>query len=266
MIGRDRVGLDGGPPSVRGGRRFGRRPRPRLARHVARRRGELVRGVSAWGRRGIGRLRPGGVDLLRGGAGRSARGGARGGARGRRRLDPGPLLRLRGGSAAARGQPAGGDEDADDAQRGEPGAERGREREPWAREGGEDGADAPRPELGRLLGCQSEVPRPDGGRELGHRGRDRAQVVVEGGARLARRDERGGTLELGTRRIAGGIRRDQLGVVVGVLGVGQVGHQSPSPRNRPIESSSRSRSASRPRWIRDLTVPRETPVRSAISW
>ena len=53
---------------------------------------------------------------------------------------------------------------------------------------------------------------------------------------------------------------------VGVLAVGQVGHQSPSPRNRPIESSSRSRNASRPRWIRDFTVPRETPVRSAISW
>ena len=66
--------------------------------------------------------------------------------------------------------------------------------------------------------------------------------------------------------VARGVRGDQLEVVVGVLAVGQVGHQSPSPRNRPIESSSRSRSASRPRWIRDFTVPSETPVSSAISW
>ena len=41
-----------------------------------------------------------------------------------------------------------------------------------------------------------------------------------------------------------------------------VAHQ---PRNSSIRPSSRSRSASRPRWIRDLTVPSETPVISAIS-
>ena len=37
------------------------------------------------------------------------------------------------------------------------------------------------------------------------------------------------------------------------------------PRNRSIRSMSRPRSASRPRWIRDFTVPTETPVMSAIS-
>ena len=39
----------------------------------------------------------------------------------------------------------------------------------------------------------------------------------------------------------------------------------PQPRNSSIRSSSRPRRLSRPRWIRDLTVPSDTPVISAIS-
>ncbi len=114
-----------------------------------------------------------------------------------------------------------------------------------------------------LLGREPEVARPgrDGRGRQG--GRDRAQVVVQGGALVARGDEVAGLLEVGALGVPGGERGDQEQVVVAV--VGQVRHQSPSPRNRPIEPSSRSRSASRPRWIRDFTVPSDTPVSSAIS-
>ena len=43
------------------------------------------------------------------------------------------------------------------------------------------------------------------------------------------------------------------------------GRRAGQPRNSSIRSSSRPRRASRPRWMRDLTVPSETPVMSAIS-
>ena len=155
------------------------------------------------------------------------------------------------------------DEDAGDAQGGEAAAERCREREPRTRERGEEAAPAGGPEGVGLLGREPEVARPGrgGGRRQG--GRDGAQVVVQGGAVVARGDEVAGLLEVGALGVTRGERGDQEQVVVAV--VGQVRHQSPSPRNRPIEPSSRSRSASRPRWIRDFTVPSDTPVSSAIS-
>ena len=43
------------------------------------------------------------------------------------------------------------------------------------------------------------------------------------------------------------------------------GTRAGQPRNSSIRSSRRPRSASRPRWMRDFTVPSETPVMSAIS-
>ena len=48
---------------------------------------------------------------------------------------------------------------------------------------------------------------------------------------------------------------------------GSVRRRKPAhqPRNSSIRPSRRPRNASRPRWIRDLTVPSETPVMSAIS-
>ena len=68
------------------------------------------------------------------------------------------------------------------------------------------------------------------------------------------------------RRIARGVGGDRPEAVHrGVVGIGVAGHQPSSPRNSPIEPASRSRSASRPRWIRDFTVPSDTPVISAIS-
>ena len=115
--------------------RLGRRPRPCLERRVARRRGELAGRVGA-GRRGrIGgpcarpRRRPG------------ASGAALAAALGRRHSGLGGASSVtavsgwRRGRATARGQAAAGcDEDADDAERGEPRADRGGEREPWARQ------------------------------------------------------------------------------------------------------------------------------------
>ena len=132
-------------------------------------------------------------------------------------------------------------------------------------ERGEQAAPAGGPERGRLLGGQPEVARPGRGREAGQRGADRAQVGVEGGAVGAGGEQGAGGLELGPGRVARGMGGDGERVVVGVAAVGDVRHQSPSPRNRPRWPSSRSRSASRPRWIRDFTVPSETPVSSAIS-
>ena len=132
------------------------------------------------------------------------------------------------------------------------------------------GASSRRQPEGRSSAACSGVSRKSrlrAGAGSGHDGRDRAQVVVQGGAVVARGDERLGPLEVGALGVARGEGGDQERVVVGLV-VGQVRHvgpQSPSPRNRPIEPSSRSRSARRPRWIRDLTVPSDTPVSSAIS-
>ena len=98
---------------------------------------------------------------------------------------------------------------------------------------------------------------------------------MERGAPGAAGDEGGRGLELGTGRVTARERGHQQRVVGGVgggiggsEGVGMLGgvrHHPSSPRNSPMEPSSRSRSARRPRWIRDLTVPRDTPVISAIS-
>ena len=135
-----------------------------------------------------------------------------------------------------------------------------------ARERGEEAADAARAERGRLLGREPEVAGPDGGREVGsaaamaRRSWWRAAHPAQVATRAVARSRPG---RLGVAR---GIRGDELEVVGSWAAVGDVGHQSPSPRNRPMEPSRRSRSASRPRWIRDFTVPSETPVRSAISW
>ena len=118
-----------------------------------------------------------------------------------------------------------------------------------------------------MFGREAEVAGTDRG---GHRGEGRGdvtQVVVEGGAVPAGGDQGGGGLEVGPLGIAGRVGGDQelvMGDVVGRVWVAHRDHPS-SPRNRPMWPSSRSRSARRPRWIRDFTVPSETPVNSAIS-
>ena len=93
---------------------------------------------------------------------------------------------------------------------------------------------------------------------------DRPQVVVEGRAVPAGGDQGERVVELGAGRVARGVGGDRERIVVGVAG-GKVRHQSPSPRNSPMLPSRRSRSARRPRWILDFTVPSDTPVSSAIS-
>ena len=149
----------------------------------------------------------------------------------RRYLRPqGPLV-----GAAADGEPARGDEDADDAERGEAGAERGREREL----GEAKAASRPRMPRGRseaaCVGREPEVAGADRDRERGQRGRDRAEVVVERGALGARRDERGGGLEVGAGGVARGERGDELEVVGVVVAVGHVRHvpalTTPDPRS-----------------------------------
>ena len=156
-----------------------------------------------------------------------------------------------------------GQQQARETGRGEPRAQRRDEPEAGRGEGRQHAPPAGRAERGRLLGREPEVARADRGGQLGQRGRDRAQVAVELGALGARGDQVGRLVERGPCGVARGVGGDQLRVVGDV--VGQVGHQPSSPRNSDIEPSRRSRSARRPRWIRDFTVPSETPVSSAIS-
>ena len=243
-------------------RRSAPAPRPgrRLERRVARRRGELGGGVGAGRCRRIGGLGAGRVDALRLGARRSRRG-----ARCRRR-------RFDGGVAprAVPPPPMGSPPEATrtptmpSAARPVPSGVANENRGP------DSVARRPRMPDGRSPAACSGVSRKSRVRAGAGSSGIAAAIERRSWWRAAQSshvgDEGRGTLELGARRVARGVRGDQLEVVIGVLAVGQVGHQSPSPRNRPIESSSRSRSASRPRWIRDFTVPSETPVRSAISW
>ncbi len=139
-----------------------------------------------------------------------------------------------------------------------------------ANRGPENAARKPRMPDGRSEAACSGVSRKSRGRTgagssgmaaaIARRSWWRAAHSVHAG------DEGRGLLERRTLGVACRVGGDELEVVRVVDVVGDVGHQSPSPRNRPREPSSRSRSASRPRWMRDFTVPSETPVRSAISW
>ena len=118
---------------------------------------------------------------------------------------------------------------------------------------------------------------PDGGWEGSGRAGDREDVIVER-AHSAQESTRDWAMawsrSVRTRSPAGERGHEHL-VVAARAGLVDVGHArsdgppsrhgSDQPRNRSIRSASRSRRASRPRWIRDFTVPSETPVMSAIS-
>ena len=76
--------------------------------------------------------------------------------------------------------------------------------------------------------------------------------------------QQGGHGQLVSFVVPGG-RLAASGIADGGLVRRRVGRRTHQPRNSSIRPSSRPRRASRPRWIRDLTVPSETPVMSAIS-
>ena len=88
---------------------------------------------------------------------------------------------------------------------------------------------------------------------------ERSEVVVERGARRAGRDDRP------RRSRAPPDRARDRGARRSARGRDPRADRRRQPRNSSIRSSSRSRRASRPRWIRDFTVPSDTPVMSAIS-
>ena len=119
-----------------------------------------------------------------------------------------------------------------------------------------------RPEPGRVGRSQPEVARPRRDGLRAHGDRQGEQVIAERGrsrssSQRACRPPAASRVEVDVQD-----RRDQLGIVVGV---GRARCPAGQPRNSSIRSSSSARSASRPRWMRDLTVPSETPVISAIS-
>ena len=148
---------------------------------------------------------------------------------------------------------------------------------------------ARRPEARRLFGRQPEIARSRAqsvAEVQRSRGRSRARSswsVAHSAQEVGQGD---GLVAFGAGEVAGGERGHEHRVVAVVGGrsdLGNVGHgrqttstlerfrsggrreAAAQPRNRSIRSASRSRRASRPRWIRDLTVPSETPVMSAIS-
>ena len=106
---------------------------------------------------------------------------------------------------------------------------------------------------------EPEVARPRHGRKRPCGTSERAEIVVERGARWAARDDGLGARALRRIELTIEERGDLRGVVILVPTARR------QPRNSSIRSSSRSRRASRPRWMRDFTVPSDTPVMSAIS-
>ena len=134
-----------------------------------------------------------------------------------------------------------------------------------------------RAEAGRVGGRQPEVARPRRRRQRTRRGRQGNQVGMEAGALRTGRDQALGLGALAIREVLVEQRSDQTirGLGRGPLdpaaprwsAAGSVRRRKPAhqPRNSSIRPSRRPRNASRPRWIRDLTVPSETPVMSAIS-
>ena len=183
----------------------------------------------------------------------------------RRRAPPPAAAGARGARRRRDGRPGCASRSPARPSGGEPGAQRGRR----ARNRGEaKAARTPRQpdgrERGGLLGREPEVAGADRGRAA-RAGRSRSRAG-RGGARRSRcTRRRARSRRRGRARSRRPRRRRRSAPGRGSCVVGQVGHQPSSPRNRPIEPSSRSRSASRPRWIRDFTVPSETPVSSAIS-
>ena len=110
---------------------------------------------------------------------------------------------------------------------------------------------------------QTEIARPSRRRKCRRRTREKAKVGVQGRTSGARShlSGRGGTI--GARQLAIEKRCHDRRIVlrVGVdRAVAAVNHGT-----APSGPRGASRRASRPRWIRDLTVPSETPVMSAIS-
>ena len=110
------------------------------------------------------------------------------------------------------------DQEAGDAQGGEPGAERAGEGEPGTGERLQQAAPGGGTQPGGLLGREAEVTRPDRGRQ-GWQGRGNgAQVAVEDGAVGTGGDLGPGGLEVNAGRITRGIGGDEEQVVVGVAG------------------------------------------------
>ncbi len=119
-----------------------------------------------------------------------------------------------------------------------------------------------RPEPGRVGRSQPEVARPRRDGLRAHGDRQGEQVIAKRGAVGAARNERVG------RQPRPRARGRRPGSTRSARDRGRRGSfpvPCRQPRNSSIRSSSRARSASRPRWMRDLTVPSDTPVISAIS-
>ncbi len=163
-----------------------------------------------------------------------------------------------------------GEQEAGDPERREAGGERPGEGEARRAEPGHEAPPAGRPEPGRIGLGQPEVAGASRRGQRGGRGGDRrrsASSSAQAGQSATRaRASRSSRLRRPARSSTA--RRAMSIVVVVGAGVSEVQARRlrrPQPRNSSIRSSSRPRRASRPRWIRDFTVPSETPVISAIS-
>ena len=123
-----------------------------------------------------------------------------------------------------------------------------------------------------LLGRESEVARPLGRGQCCHRRPQRGHVGRKSGAVCALLDQRASLFAVGAVGFICSKAHDQESVVARVArGVADrafvhVAVDALTHATVPFLEPSSSRRASRPRWMRDLTVPSDTPVMSAISW